>query len=170
MVDVEYIKRKLQLEPLPMEGGYFRESYRSRTQLNGECLPGMYGAARSLSTGIYYLLTPDTFSALHRLPGDEIFHFYMGDPVEMLQLHPGGRTGRIVLGTDLEAGMRPQVAVPGGTWQGARLMSRGRFALLGTTMAPGFEFSDFIAGNRRELIDHYPDARELISALTHDEQ
>jgi len=170
MVDVEYIKQKLRLEPLPMEGGHFRETYRSRTQLKSECLPGMYGSERSLSTGIYYLLTPETFSALHRLPGDEIFHFYLGDPVEMLQLHPGGRTSRFMLGTDLEAGMHPQVCVPGGTWQGARLLNGGRVALLGTTMAPGFEFSDFIAGNRAELIEHYPDAAELIIALTHDEQ
>ena len=165
-MDAEYITQKLELKPLPIEGGYFRETYRSRTRLKRDCLPNVYESGRSLTTAIYYLLTPDTHSALHRLPGDEIFHFYVGDPVEMLQLHPGGRISRLMLGIDLEAGMLPQVVVPGGTWQGARLREGGRYALLGTTMSPGFEVSDFIAGDRRELIDHYPSAEELIVALT----
>ena len=166
MVDAEYIKQKLQLEPLPVEGGYFRETYRSRTRLKQDCLPNVYESGRSLSTAIYYFLTPETYSALHRLPGDEIFHFYLGDPVEMLQLHPGGRVSRVVLGVDLEAGMIPQVVVPGGTWQGTRLLDGGRLALLGTTMSPGFDVSDFIAGDRRQLIEHYPEVEELIVALT----
>src|SRR6185369_1787456 len=115
---------------------------------------------------IYYLLTPDTFSALHRLPADELFHFYSGDPVEMLQLAPDG-SGRVVLiGNDLEAGQRPQVVVPRGTWQGCRLLAGGKVALLGTTVAPGFEFSHYEGGVRMELSAGYPDFSELITALT----
>jgi predicted cupin superfamily sugar epimerase len=82
-------------------------------------------------------LTPDTFSALHRLASDEVFHFYLGDPVEMLQVWPDGSHRVVLIGTDLAAGERPQVVVPRGIWQGARLRPGGRFALLGTTVAPG---------------------------------
>lgn len=95
-----------------------------------------------------------------------MFHFYLGDPVEMLQLLPGGE-GRVqVLGTDLAAGMRPQVVVPRGTWQGTRLLAGGRMALLGTTVSPGFDPSDYEHGGREELLAAYPAFRERIAALT----
>jgi hypothetical protein len=151
--------RLLDLAPLPREGGYFRETYRSGIQLPG-------ADPRSLSTAIHYLLTPDTISALHRLPGDEIFHFHLGDPVEMLQLRADGTTARIVIGTDIANGMRPQVVVPGGTWQGTRLLPGGAFALMGTTMAPGFDPRDFELGRRAELLGRHPDQAGLIRALT----
>ena len=154
--------RLLGLEPHPEEGGYYRETYRS----SAEYAPGApFAGLRSTSTAIYYLLTPDTFSALHRLPGDEIFHFYAGDPVEMLMLHPDGRSEVAFLGADLEA-TRPQLVVPGGTWQGSRLVAGGSWALLGTTMAPGFDFGDCQAGQRGELAARYPDRSEMITALT----
>jgi predicted cupin superfamily sugar epimerase len=149
----------LGMEPLPMEGGYFVESYRSE-----EKLPG--GAQRSLATAIYYLLTPDTFSAMHRLRSDEVYHFYLGDPVEMLNLHPGGNVEKITLGPDLLGGMRLQAVVPKGVWQGSRVIPGGKFALLGTTMAPGFDPADYEHGVREELLRSFPDARDLILALT----
>src|SRR5581483_11176343 len=98
------------------------------------------------ATAIYYLLTPDTVSAMHRLATDEIFHFYLGDPVEMLQLRPDGSHRVAILGPDLDAGQRPQIVVPRGVWQGARLVPGGRFALLGTTVAPGFDYADYETG------------------------
>jgi predicted cupin superfamily sugar epimerase len=103
---------------------------------------------------------------MHRLPTDEVFHFYLGDAVEMLQLHPDGRGEVIRLGSDLAAGERPQVLAPGGSWQGSWLVPGGRWALLGTTVAPGFEFADYTSGRRRELIARYPDFADLITALT----
>src|SRR5947209_1241626 len=143
----------LGLRPLPVEGGYYRETYRAALRLPADTLGPAYAGGRAASTAIYYLLTPDTFSALHRLPGAEVFHFYLGDPVEMLQLGPapadGGRV--VVLGTDLRAGQVPQAVVPGGVWQGGALAPGGRFALLGTTMAPGFEFADYQSGDRAAL-------------------
>ena len=162
----EEIRRLLGLAPLPHEGGYFAETYRATDMLPAG-LPGSGGNdARALATAIYYLLTPETFSALHRLPWDELFHFYMGDPVEMLQLAPDG-TGRVVmLGADLAAGMRPQVLVPRGVWQGTRLQPGGRVALLGTTMSPGFDFADLALGRREALIAAYPAHRDRILALT----
>ena len=165
MITADELRALLHLEPHP-EGGYFVETYRSDESIPGGSLPDRYLKARSLGTAIYYLLTPDTFSSMHRLNSDEAFHFYMGDPVEMLQLHPDGSGTVLTLGTDIVAGMRPQVIVPRGVWQGARLLSGGRFALLGTTVSPGFEFQDYESGQRDRLIDSYPQFREQISALT----
>jgi predicted cupin superfamily sugar epimerase len=150
MLGAQDIKRLLRLEPLPEEGGFFRETYRSAT-----------------STAIYYLLAPGVFSALHRLPGDEVFHFYLGDPVEMLQLHPDGSSRTITIGSDITAAMEPQIVVPGGVWQGCRLKDGGRYALMGTTMSPGFNAGDFERGNRDELLIAYPHERGRILALTH---
>jgi predicted cupin superfamily sugar epimerase len=156
----------LHLQPLPGEGGYYRETYRSADRLPAAGLPGRYHADKSAATAIYYLLTPDMVSALHRLPTDEIFHFYLGAPVQMLQLWPDGRGRVVFLGPDLEAGQSPQVVVPRGVWQGSWLAPGGSFALLGTTMAPGFDFTDYEAGDRARLTAQYPNYAEPISRLT----
>lgn len=167
-MDIERLKSLLHLEPLPGEGGYFIQTYRSRETIPHGALPGRYPNARSFGTGIYYLLTPDTFSALHRLRGDEIYHFYLGDPVELVQLEPDGAGEVLTLGPDLFQGMRLQTVVPHGVWQGSRLRSGGRFALLGTTMAPGFEYEDCELANRHTLLEGYPSFRDLVLALTRD--
>ena len=166
MITAERLIALLRLQPHPEEGGYFVETYRSDESIPGKGLPPRYRGARSFATAIYYLLTPASFSAMHRLQTDEIFHFYLGDPVEMLQLLPDG-SGRILLiGIDIEGGMEPQVVVPKGVWQGSRLLSGGRFALLGTTVSPGFEFSDYETGDRDLLIRSYPGFRDQILSLT----
>ena len=166
MITVEYLMKHLGLVPLPEEGGYFAETYRSAVQIPRRALPHPYPDSRAAGTAIYYLLTPDTFSALHRLPGDEIYHFYLGDPVDLLLLHPGGRGETRTLGRDLEAGMHLQTVAPGGTWQGSCLRDGGHFALLGTTMAPGFAFEDFELGDRKKLLDEYPAFADQIERLT----
>lgn len=162
---VSKLKNELGLEPLPQEGGFYRETYRSELKLPADVLPSLYQSPRSASTAIYYLLTPDTCSALHKLPGDEVYHFYLGDPVELLQLYPDGTGEVIVLGERIFDGMKLQAVVPGGTYQGARLKEGGSYALLGTTMAPGFEFEDFRPGDVSRLSDRYPEYAELITAL-----
>ena len=154
------------LTPHPKEGGYFIETYRSSETIPEKTLPSRYKGIRSFATAIYYLLTPETFSAMHRLQSDEIFHFYLGDPVEMLQLWPDGSGRLVILGSDILRGVQPQVVVPRGVWQGARLRNGGRFALLGTTVSPGFEFADYESGQRDELVESYPQFREWIIALT----
>jgi len=162
----EEIIKLLKLEPHPKEGGYFRETYRSPAHVAATHLPRGYSGARSVGTAIYYLLTPGTFSALHRLVGDEIFHHYLGDAVEMLLLHPSG-TGEIVkLGKNLAAGERPQVVVPGGVWQGSRLVEGGEVALLGCTVSPGFEYADYEHGRREELLARFSAHAERIKRLT----
>ncbi|MCE1200927.1 MAG: cupin domain-containing protein [Bacteroidia bacterium] len=155
----------LGLEPLTMEGGFYKETYRSDETIEAGHLPTRFKSKRAFATAIYYLLTPDTFSALHQLPSDEIFHFYLGDPVEMLQLFEDG-TGKIIqLGNDIEKGQIPQVVVPKYTWQGTRLVSGGQFALLGTTVAPGFEFEDFITPDKEALLKKYPHYATMIDHL-----
>jgi len=161
----EEIIRLLRLEPLSHEGGFFAENYRSGHLLAPSALPSPLGESRHLCTAIYYLLTPEANSRLHRLKGDEVYHFYMGDAVELLTLPPGG-TGEVhLLGTDLSAGQRPQVVVPGGVWQGSRLLKGGRLALMGTTMAPGFDFGDWEAGDGATLAYAYSAFADLIRAL-----
>ena len=164
----EEIIRLLKLEPLPVEGGWFRQTYCSDETIPADGLPPRYNAAKPFGTAIYFLLTnePDCFSALHQLPTEEIYHFYLGDPVELLMLHPGGRSERVVLGPDVLGGQQVQVTVLRGVWQGSRLLPGGRFALMGTTMAPGFTPEDFTGGDREELIQLYPAEAERIRALT----
>jgi len=165
MVTADELIATLDLRPLPLEGGYYRETYRSADLLPAGALP-RYTMPKAAATAIYYLLTPDTFSALHRLPTDEVFHFYLGGPVEMLQLLPDGQGQLLRLGPEVLAGQRPQVVVPRGVWQGSSLLPGSPFALLGTTMAPGFDFADYEAGDRAILVGRYPRFGALIEALT----
>ncbi|NLI97962.1 cupin domain-containing protein [bacterium] len=162
------IIRLLGLERLEMEGGYYCQSYRSTEVIPREALPPRYKSAKVFGSAIYYLLTPDQRSAMHRLPTDEIFHFYLGDPVTQLQLRPDGSSEVVQIGPDIAYGQRLQVVVPAGTWQGAILSPGGRFALMGTTMAPGFDYSEYEQGNRRDLMRRYPDRKNLVEKLTED--
>jgi predicted cupin superfamily sugar epimerase len=165
-VDVEALKKTLGLKPLPMEGGFYAEAYRSDERLPHKCLPGRYGGDRCLATSIYFLLTRESFSALHRLASDEVYHFYLGDPVELLQLGPSAAGSVTVLGNDFDRGMKPQIVVPRNTWQGSRLAPGGEFALLGASVFPGFEFADFALADRESLLAAYPEFSSLIGELT----
>lgn len=166
MLTIEEVKRLLKLKPLPNEGGFYAETYRSAYALQEDALPEGYAGERSLATGIYFLLTPESFSAMHRLRGDETYHFYLGDPVEMLQLNADGTGEPILIGPKIESGMRLQHTVPGGSWQGSRVAPGGKFALLGTTMSPGFDSADFEMGSREQLSKAYPPYAALIALLT----
>jgi predicted cupin superfamily sugar epimerase len=157
---------RLQLVPLTIEGGYFRETYRAPLMIAANGLPGEYKSDRNVSTCIYYLLTPETFSAIHIVKSDEIFHFYAGDPVEMLQLWPNGEARVVTIHNDLAAGHEPQHIVPAGVWQGCRLVPGGSWALMGCTVAPGFDYADFELADGNALRAQYPQHSELISALT----
>ena len=165
MLTADAVRTLLRLEPLEREGGCFAETYRSALTLPPGASPAI-GAPRALASAIYYLLEPGSFSALHRLRADELFHFYLGDPVEMLQLGPGAESRVLTLGTDLAAGARPQALVPAGVWQGSRLAAGGRWALLGTTVAPAYDPDDFELGRRADLAARWPERRALIEALT----
>ncbi len=156
------------LTELPIEGGLFFQGFLSPELLRIECLPERYQSDHPFSTAIYYLLTPETdsFSAMHVLNSDEIYHFYLGDPVEMLLLYPSGEHRNIHLGQDVLNGQELQFLVPRGVWQGSRLVPGGEYALLGTTMAPGYLDEDTEFGTFAELSLKYPDAEMMINNLT----
>jgi hypothetical protein len=166
----ERLKQHFGMQPLTMEGGAFAETYRSAETFPADQLPARYPmeSAHAFGTAILYLLdsTPGCFSALHRLPTDEVFHFYLGDPVEMLLLSPDGSNQHVTLGPDIFSGQQVQFVVPAGVWQGSRLRPGGDYALLGTTMAPGFAPSDYEGGERDALLAQYPSEADLILALT----
>ncbi|MDP3158039.1 MAG: cupin domain-containing protein [Archangium sp.] len=144
-----------QLAPHP-EGGYFRETYRSKQTLAG--------SGRSLSTAIYYLLPAGQRSLLHRIGADEVWHFYRGDPLLVIELQPGAAAKVTRLGR--ERGELLQYVVPAGTWFGALPAPGSRYSLVGCTVSPGFEFSDFELGKRDALLAQFPEAREHVEALT----
>lgn len=154
------IKALLNLQPHFREGGWFRRTYSSPGTV--ETLRG----ARLQSTAIYYLLETGSFSEMHVLDSDETFHFYLGDPVEMLQLYEDGRSALFTLGQDLTAGQNVQLVVPAGVWQGTRLIGDGAVALLGCTVTPGFDFADYRNGSYVELAARWPAKAGRIRALT----
>lgn len=159
----------LGLQPLPTEGGLFVQSYRSKDTVPTAALGGRYvDPIKPCGTAIYYLLTAaaDSFSAMHRLPTDEVFHFYLGDPIETLLLFPDGTTRVETLGQEIMRGQHVQFAVPAGVWQGTALAPGGEYALIGTTMAPGFTLTDYEGGEREELVAAYPAAADRIRRLT----
>lgn len=162
------VKKILNLAPHPREGGFYLRTYESGEMLAPEVFAdGRYGSARHTGTAIYYLLEPGTFSEMHRLLSDEIFHFYAGDAVEMLQLRQDGSGSMIRIGNRFDMGEHPQVVVPRGVWQGSRLAAGGSWALLGCTVSPGFDFADYEAGVREYLCAGWPEFSNLIRALTH---
>jgi predicted cupin superfamily sugar epimerase len=170
MATADEIKAALGLKPHPVEGGFFRETYRSAAVVPAAVLPAAYFGRgdRAFGTAIYYLLTPDTVSELHRLPTEEVFHLYLGGPVRMWQLFPAGQARIIMLGNDILAGHEPQVIVPAGVWQGSYLDPGAEYALLGATMAPGFDYADYVSAERALLIERYPEIADEIRRLTRD--
>lgn len=157
--DIRELIAFLQLQPHP-EGGFYRETYRSSLVIPSNVLPERYKGSRCVCTAIYYLLTAGEVSALHRVASDEIWHFYAGDPLELLILE-GEKVKLMRLGNDLISGEIPQILVPAGAWQGAKVIEGGRWSLIGCTVAPGFEFEDFELAPP-DLPDKFPKYRDLI--------
>lgn len=175
-ISADEVIETLGLEVLPHEGGSFRETYRAAGVIPGAAL-AVHGARapRNFSTQIYYLLRAGETSALHRVRSDEVFHHYLGDPVAQLVIEDTAQAGpqawEWLLGADLRAEQRPQRVVPANAWQGARLAEGGQydFALLGCTVAPGFDWADFeLIDEPRSarLIEQHPAFAEAIRVLT----
>jgi predicted cupin superfamily sugar epimerase len=154
---------RLSLRPHP-EGGHYRETYRAAEAVAAHCLPPRFGGARSFSTAIYFLLEAGQFSALHRLKQDEAWHYYAGGPLLVHDLAPDGTCTVHQLGLNFDAGERPQAVVPAGHVFGATV--EAPFALVGCTVAPGFDFADFEMPGRAELVRLFPKHRALIERLT----
>lgn len=158
-LSLDDIIQTLGLTPLTGEGGLVAETYSSEEIYEN----------RRCGSAIYYLLTADAFSHLHMLSADEIWHFYYGDPVELIQIrNRDGQKKVSVLGTDITSGERPQILAEKNCWQGARLIPGGKygFALMGTTMSPSYLEGDFIKADRDDLIRRFPQHREDIEKVT----
>lgn len=151
---VKFIVEKLGLTPLKGEGGMYRLNYSG--QMNEE--------GRKAYSAIYYLLTENSFSHMHRLAADEIYHFYMGDGLEILLLYPDGRAECRILGPGIARGEVPQLLVPAGVWQGTRVVDGGKYSLAGTTMAPAYRDEDYEHGDYEALCRAYPEAADKIKA------
>ncbi len=166
----EEVIEQLGLKPLPAEGGWYLESYRAGEVLDKEALPARYGGNRVFSTGIYYLLKSGERSLLHRLKSDEMWHFYGGAPLHLVEIAPDGGVHESRLGFDLAAGERPQHTVKSGTWFGATPAEKHSFTLVGCTVAPGFEFADLEFGARKDLLARFPAASAVVVAFTSDDE
>lgn len=157
--------QRLGLEPHP-EGGYFRQTYKSEVIVPVASLPAGFGGPRAVSTGIYFLLVGENFSALHRLRSDEMWHFYAGSALAVHVIEPDGKYSVISLGTDLEVGQAPQAVVRAGCWFGSHVEDWKGWALVGCTVAPGFDFAEFELGKREKLEREFPGCREIVRRLT----
>ncbi|MBC8042677.1 MAG: cupin domain-containing protein [Rhizobacter sp.] len=154
-----------------VEGGYYRETYRSADTLQAYSLPLSFGTERVMSTAIYFLLEGKSFSALHRIKSDELWHFYAGHPLSIYVLNGEVKPTEIRLGNDPEKGEVFQAVVKAGSWFGSAVhnpVSYGipPYSLVGCTVAPGFDFRDFEMGEREQLIQTYPQHETLIKNLT----
>ncbi|MBN2282170.1 MAG: cupin domain-containing protein [Candidatus Marinimicrobia bacterium] len=158
-LEAEYIIKKLNLIPLELEGGFYRRTYTCEKRVGRN--------KRSIGSAIYYLITKNDFSALHQLvSSDEIFHFYYGDPVEMLLLDNDGNGEVVTMSNEPGGYFHPQQKVPKGTWQGMSLKPGGTIGLLGVTVTPAFHYRDFVLGDRNMLVSQYPRFKEKIIRLT----
>jgi uncharacterized protein len=156
------------MERIPDEGPWFTLTYRSEDLLPADALPKRYDGARVAGNAIIALITPTEFSALHKLKTDEVWHYYLGDPLQLLILHPDGSGEVVILGPDVLHGQQLQHVVPRDSWQGALPLNTkaDAYTVFGDTLAPGFEYSDFEMGYRDELQHAFPHHAELIEKLT----
>jgi predicted cupin superfamily sugar epimerase len=161
---VDYWVKKLGLKAHP-EGGYYKESFRSDEEIPARALPPRFKGNRNFSTAIYYLLGKGDFSAFHRILADETWHFYTGDPLQLLMIKHNGELEEITLGIG-ESQQIPQFTVKAGCWFAAK--SIGEYTLCGCTVAPGFDFNDFEMGSALELKKEFPQHKEIIEAFSRD--
>jgi uncharacterized protein len=153
------------LQPHP-EGGFFKETYRAKQTISKAALAGNFSGDRSYSTGIYYLLVEGKRSSLHRIKSDEMWHFYLGGPLNLVQISPDGVVETITLGQEVHEGQKLQHVVPAGWWFGAYPDKGSGYSFVGCTVAPGFDFSDFEMGRRADLLRMFPQAKEVVEKLT----
>lgn len=161
-----YWKEKLNLET-HVEGGAFREIYRSEMVLPKDKLSKEHKGDRNVSTSIYFLLEHGEFSAFHRIASDELWHFYDGTGLTVYEITKTGALITHKLGKDIDSGEHPQIVIAAGSWFGSRVEQDGGYALCGCTVAPGFDFADFELADRNALSEAYPEHKLLISELTH---
>lgn len=162
---IQFLKEALQLQNHP-EGGFFKEVYRSELELSQAAMGGLCSGKRNAATSIYFLITSDSFSSFHKIQQDEIWHFYEGATIDLHIISPAGVHRQIKIGAMPEKGELFQVTVPGNSWFAAKIEQEDSYALVGCTVAPGFDFDDFTLGRREELTRRFPEHSSLINSLT----
>ncbi len=165
MSEIQHLIEKFNLEPHP-EGGYFKETYRSNGHIENSALPKAYTGSRNYSTCIYFLLTSDTFSAFHKIHQDEIWHFYAGSPLKLYIISDTGEYSEHLIGNNFSEGQVPQFVVPGRHWFAAKTLKVDSYSFVGCTVAPGFDFADFVLPERAELISKFPQYEDIITRFT----
>lgn len=161
----KYYITKLQLASHP-EGGYYKEIYRAGEIYYAEHLPGRYSGNRSFSTSIYFLLEGKQISKFHKLESDELWHFYDGSGIKIYILNNSAGLSEIILGNDLDKGEIFQTVIEKGNWFAAEVIDKSSYSLIGCTVSPGFDYTDFELANREILVEKFPFNKELIMRLT----
>lgn len=159
------IIERLNLEAHP-EGGYFKETYCSNMILPESNLPTQFKGSRNVATCIYFMLTSEAFSAFHRVQQDETWHFYKGSKILLHMIDESGNYTHVFIGNDFEAGEVPQFTVPKNVWFAAEVEAKEAYALVGCTVAPGFDFRDFELAKAANLKERFPQHQIIISRLT----
>ena len=159
------IKQALGLKPHPT-CGFVAETYRSTWQVPQNGLPSQFDGARPLGSVLYFLVSPERQMMLHRIRNDQMYHHYLGDPLEVLLLYQNGTGEVVTIGSEITNGMHPQLVIPGGTFHVSRVRPGGSYALLGTSEWPGVEPSDVEEADAQALMATFPAMREQIAAFT----
>jgi predicted cupin superfamily sugar epimerase len=162
-LSAEEIIRRLNLQPATC--GYVSEPYRSAIELPQSVLPAGYDGSRCLGNVLYFLVTPEARVELHRIRSDQMYHHYLGDPLEVLLLYADGRSEVRTVGSDLASGERPRLFIPGGTFHTARVARGGEYALLGTSVFIRAEPADVEMGDANALAAEFPAARDQLAVF-----
>jgi predicted cupin superfamily sugar epimerase len=165
IADADYYIDKLALQS-HIEGGFFSEVYRAEEKISADDLPIRFENSRCFSTSIYFLLKKGYHSKFHILKSDELWHFYDGAAITIFLISPEGNVSELKLGKNLESGEKFQIVIPHGYWIGAKVTGEGDFTLIGCTVSPGFEFQDFILGDKEKLLMQFPKLENIICELT----
>jgi len=163
---IKFLTEALQLIKHP-EGGFYKEVYRSVGEIPADALQNESKGIRNFSTSIYFLLTSKSFSSFHKINQDETWHFYEGSMLELHIISPEGIHKQVKIGSRLDKKENYQFTVPGGHWFATRVKEDNSYALVGCTVAPGFDFDDFTLGKRNELIELFPEHSAIITELTY---
>jgi predicted cupin superfamily sugar epimerase len=164
MLKEELIK-VFELQPHP-EGGFFKETYRSNGVIGSNSNEKHFPSHRNYSTAIYFLIEKNNFSSFHRIKSDEVWHFYEGDALEVIEIDLNGNLIKTKVGKDILNGQKFQYMVKAGHWFGSRVLKGGEFSFVGCTVSPGFDFNDFEIGKKEELIKLFPQHQKIISELS----
>jgi predicted cupin superfamily sugar epimerase len=160
----EEVRVLLKLEP-HATCGFVRVTFISEKWIAAGGLPPPFAEGRPVGSALYFMVTPDAHVRLHRIRNDQLYHYYLGDPIEVLMLRADGTSGRAIVGPDLRSGQRVQLLIPGNTFHTARIIGGRRWFLGASTEWPGVEPADVEIGDVDALAEKYPGAASDLRAF-----